>query len=330
MIGEIQEVLRGLAAHQRFLIACHVDPDPDCVGSMLTLDWLLEKMGKVAVPLSHDAMLPQWRFLPRIDRVQRACESHDWNAADWDAFIVVDCEVDRTGDAAVWAERTGTVINIDHHVTNKGTGSINLIRSQAAAAGEILYDIVQAAGVELDGDAATLLFAAIMSDTGSFRFGNTTSEVFTVASHLVKAGAQPDRISREIYDTRSWSYVRLLARALERLGRSDDGRVAWISLTNQMFKEERARRDQTEGLIQYPRMIDGVEVAMLFRELEDRDDVRVSFRSRERVDVSALAQEFGGGGHERAAGCTVKGPLEQAQKSVIARAIEVARALEDE
>lgn len=329
MIGEVRDVLDGLAAHDRFLIACHVDPDPDCVGTMLTLDWLLEKKGKISAPLSHDPMLPQWRFLPRVERVTRARESHDWKSDDWDALIVVDCEVERTGDAAVWAERVGTVINIDHHVTNTGTGSINLIRPQAAAAGEILYEIVDAAGVPLDRHAATLLFAAIMADTGSFRFGNTTSEVFAVASRLVKAGAEPDIISREIYDTRSWSYVRLLARSLETLGRSEDGRVAWISLTNQMLREERARRDETEGLIQYPRMIDGVEVAIIFRELDESDDVRVSFRSRERVDVSALAQEFGGGGHERAAGCTVRGPLKAAQDRVIARAIEIAGGSEE-
>ena len=322
MTADLNAVLAAIGARRRFLIACHVDPDPDCVGAMLALDWLLERMGKVALPLSHDPMLPQWRFLPRIERVRSAGEYTGESDDAWDALIVVDCEVERTGDAARWAGRVECVINIDHHVTNPGTGSVNLVLPEAAAAGEIVYALLQAAGVEPDRDAATLLYAAIMADTGSFRYSNTTAGVLAVASRLVEAGASPAEIAREIYDTRSWSYVRLLGRALGTLERSPGGRVAWISLTNRMLAEEGARRDETEGLIQFPRMIDGVEVAMIFRELEGGDQVRVGFRSREAVDVSALAREFGGGGHARAAGCTVRGTLDEVRQRVVRRALE--------
>lgn len=322
-MSEIQAVLEAIRQHDSFLIAGHVDPDPDCCGSMLALDWMLERLGKKSLPISHDPPLPQWGFLPRIGRVVLASSQGAWRQERWDALIVVDCGVERTGDAAAFAQRVETVINIDHHRTNPGTGDVNLIRPEAAAAGELVYELVAAAGLEPDAGAATLLYAAIMADTGSFRFSNTTARSFEIASRLVAAGARPDLIAREIYDTRSWGYVRLLARVLGTLQKSDDGRVAWITLTQRMVAEEGARPDDSEGFIQFPRMIDGVEVAIIFRELED-GRVRVGFRSRERVDVSSLAKEFGGGGHERAAGCTVEGPLELVRQRVVGRAIEVA------
>ncbi len=322
-MSEVQAVLEAIRKLDSFLIAGHVDPDPDCCGSMLALDWMLERLGKRSLPISHDPPLPQWSFLPRIDRVVVASSQGSWRQERWDALIVVDCGVERTGDAASFAGRVGKVINIDHHLTNPGTGDVNLIRPEAAAAGELVYDLVSAAGLEPDAEVATLLYAAIMADTGSFRFSNTTARSFEIASRLVAAGARPDLIAREIYDTRSWSYVRLLARVLGTLQRSDDGKVAWITLTQRMIAEEGARADESEGFIQFPRMIGGVEVAIIFRELDD-GRVRVGFRSRERVDVSALAKEFGGGGHERAAGCTVEGPLELVRERIVGRAIEVA------
>jgi len=323
-MNDLGAVIAGIERWNSFLISCHVDPDPDCIGSMLALDWLLEKLGKRAQPVSHDPMLPQWRFLPRIERVASAAQDAAFCAQYWDALIVVDCELQRTGDAAALASRVREVINIDHHVTNPGSGDVNLVVPDAAAAGEIVFNLIEACGQPLDAGAATLLYAAIMADTGSFRFSNTTARVFEIASRLVRAGARPDVIAREIYDTRSWSYVRLLGRALETLRRSPDGNVAWIRVTRRMLLEEGARENEVEGFIQYPRMIDGVEVAIMFRELEG-GRVRVSFRSRARVDVSALAQEFGGGGHARASGCILDGELEAVENSVVTRAVDAAR-----
>lgn len=322
-MSDLDAVLDAIMKRSRLLIAGHVDPDPDCVGSMLALDWLCEKLGKESLPISHDPALPQWSFLPRIERLVLAGSEGPWREALWDGMIVVDCEVERTGDAQVFAGRGVQVINIDHHVTNPGTGDVNLIRTDAAAAGEIVFDLIDRAGVGFDAGVATLLYAALMADTGSFRFSNTSPRAFEIASRLVREGARPDLIAREIYDTRSWSYVRLLGRALETLKRSPGGRVAWMSLTQRMIAEEGARKNESEGFIQYPRMIDGVEVAILLRELED-GSVRVGLRSRESVDVSALAQEFGGGGHARAAGCTLAGPMETAEAKVVARALQLA------
>jgi len=323
-VSAIRDVIDAFQRGRRFLIAGHVDPDPDCIGSLLAVDWLLEKMGKRAQPLSHDPLLPQWRFLPRIERIA-SCAERDasWQKEPWDTLVVVDCEVSRSGSAAAWAERVDTVINIDHHVTNPGSGHVNLISPGASAAGEIVYDVIREAGIALDAGVATLLYAAIMSDTGSFRFSNTSARAFYVAADLVRHGARPDEIAKEIYDTRTWSYVRLLGRALKTLERSPDGRVAWITLTQKAIQEEGARQDESDGFIQYPRMIDGVEVALFFKELES-GKVRVGLRSKGEVDVSRLAQEFGGGGHPRAAGCTVDGPLSDAVARVVEGAMRAA------
>lgn len=321
-MSQFTSVLDSLHEAEYLLLACHVDPDPDCIGSMLALDWLCEQLGKRSLPLSHHPTLPQWRFLPRIDRIQLAGEPGAWCNEPWDTLVVVDCEVGRTGDAARWADHVKRVINIDHHVTNPGSGDVNLIVPDAAAAGEIVYDLIARSQFPIDIDVSQLLYAAIMADTGSFRFSNTTARSFEIASRLVHAGARPDRIAREIYDTRSWSYVKLLGRVLETLQRSEDGRVAWITLTQSMIEEEGARKDESEGFIQYPRMIEGVEVAVIFREL-DTGQVKVGFRSWGRVDVSQIAQDLGGGGHTQASGCTLPGPLDQVLQEVIARVRKV-------
>lgn len=310
----MQKVIEALRFHDAFLVACHVEPDPDCVGSMLALGWALERTGKRVTCVSPDPLVPAWRFLPRTESVVRP----DAVTPDWEALVVVDCELERTGPVAEWKDRARQVINIDHHVTNPGTGDVNLIDADAAAAAEIIYRLIRKMGLELEAEAATLLYAALMADTGSFRFSNTNAQALGIAADLVDHGASPAEISRQMYDTRSWAYVKLLGRVLETLERGPDGFVAWITVTQAMIAAEGARSNETEGFIQYPRMIDGVEVAVLFREVGP-GETRVSFRSKGSVDVSAIARRLGGGGHPQAAGCTLKLPLDEARPLVLAR-----------
>lgn len=318
-MNALEQVAAAIRRADRLLIACHVDPDPDCVGSMLAMHWLCARLGKVSIPLSHDPMLPQWAFMPAIDRVIRpdALPARE----GWDALVVLDCELERTGDVAALAPHVRDVITIDHHVTNETSTGVCLIRPGAAATGELVYDLIGHFQLEVDADAAVLLYAALMADTGSFRYSNTSAKALEIAAHLVRAGASPAEIASAVYDTRSLAYLRLLGRVLQTLGSSDDGRVVWVSLTQRMIAEAGARDNETEGFVQYPRMIDGAEVAIFFRELPT-GEVRVSLRSRQWVDVSRLAASLGGGGHPRAAGCTLQGPRDQAEAQVIALAIQ--------
>ena len=314
-------VAQALQQGDRYVLAGHVDPDPDCVGSILALDWALRSLEKTSIPVIPEPILPSWHFFPYRERLR---SPEQVNRDEWDNLVVVDCEVERTGAVAEWAKSAHMVINIDHHVTNAGTVAIRLLDTTAAASGELIYDLIATLGLSLNPEVATLLFAAIVSDTGSFRFSNTDERILHTAADLVHHGARPDYIARELYENHTWGFAKLLQRVLATMERSEDGQVAWITVTNDMLSQTDARKDEAEGLIKYPRMIDGVEVAMAFREIGP-EETRVGFRSKERVDVSAVAAEFGGGGHARASGCTLSLPVAQARTLVISRVLEYLR-----
>jgi phosphoesterase RecJ-like protein len=321
---QLQAVAQALLAGDRYLLAGHVDPDPDCVGSILALDWALRRLGKQSIPVTPDPPLPSWDFFPERERLRLPDQVR---RDEWDILVVIDCETGRTGPVAAWAPTASLLINIDHHITNPGTAPVQLLDTEAAASGEIVYDLLAALGVEVGSEAATLLYAAIMADTGSFRFANTTARVLRVAADLVQRGAKPDEIAREIYETHSWEFVQALRQVLGTLARSADGRIAWITLEADVMAHAGVRKNEFEGLIQYPRMIAGVEVALVFREMGP-DEVRVGLRSKQFCDVSRLARECGGGGHIRAAGCTIQAPLEEARSRVLRRVQEALAAAE--
>jgi len=306
-------VAAALRGHASYAIIGHVDPDLDALGSVLALGWGLERLGKRVHVLSPDPVRPEWRFLPGADRIQ---VPPPVPAAE--ALVVLDCDVSRTGPVAATAEQFAHVYNLDHHVTNVAGGTVRYIDPGAAATGEIVYRVlVEHWGLRLDAAAATCLYAALMTDTGSFRYSNTQAGTLGVAGALVEAGARPDEIATLVYEQASWSSLQLLARALATLERTPEGRVAWITVTREMLAAVGARYDDADGLVQYPRMVKGVEVAIIFRELPD-GGTRVGLRSKGAVDVSRIAAALGGGGHPRAAGCTLSLPVAAARERVLA------------
>jgi phosphoesterase RecJ-like protein len=322
LVEQQEAVVRALRSGDRFLLTGHVDPDLDCLGSVLTLDWALRHMGKVSIPFSPDPLAPGWSFLPGSERVRLPGQV---NQDEWDILVAIDCDVGRTGPAAEWAKTASGIINIDHHATNPADVQVLLLDPNAAATGQLIHGLVAALGLKLDVSAATLLYAAIVSDTGSFRFSNTSAEVLEVAADLVKHGADPGFIAARLYEAHTWGYIQVLRQVLQTLQQSDDGKVAWATLGAGVLEEYGVSKGESEGLVQYPRMIDGVEVALVFRELGPQE-TRVSLRSKGPVDVSLLAQEFGGGGHSRASGCTLYLPLADARRRVLARVSEVVEA----
>lgn len=310
----LSDVARALKQHDHFLICGHVDPDPDSIGSVLALDWALQRLGKTSIAVTPGEPLREWHVLPRLDRLRLPSQIQD---DEWRTLVVLDCEVGRTGPIASWVPRAELTINIDHHVTNQSQASIRLVDAGAAATGEIVYDLIETLQLDMDNAVCTLLFTAMASDTGFFRFSNTTARVMSIAASLVNQGVKADQIASALYECRSWGYMQVLREALQTLERSADGQAAWITLSADLLAEEDLS-GEVEGLVQYPRMIEGVEVALVFKELA-YGVVRVGFRSRGRLDVSRLAQEFGGGGHKRAAGCTIEAPLAEAKQRVLAR-----------
>ncbi|MCL4424838.1 MAG: bifunctional oligoribonuclease/PAP phosphatase NrnA, partial [Firmicutes bacterium] len=212
--------------------------------------------------------------------------------------------------------RVALVVNIDHHGTNAGFGQYNYVDVQAAAVGEQIYELLRSMEVDISPAIATCLYTAIVTDTGSFRYESTRESTFRVAAELVRLGAKPAQVAENAFETRSLSSARLLGRALETLELTPDGKVAWLVISRAALEETGASDEETEGIINYARAIRGVEVGLLFRETGD-GKVRVSLRSRHQVDVSRVASHFDGGGHPRAAGCTLSLPLNEAREKVI-------------
>lgn len=308
----LEHVARSMLRHDSLVITCHVDPDPDCLGSMLALAWGLRRLGKTVAMVSPDPVPEQARFLPGSEDIVVP------PAPEAEALVIVDCEPARTGAVRAQLPQFSYVYNIDHHVSNSGESTVHCIDPRAAATGELIFRLLtEHWRLTLEQEPAVNLYAALMSDTGSFRYGNTTATTLSIAARLVEAGAKPDAIAAAVYEQMPWRALQLLKLALNALGRSDDGRIAWVIVTRDMLAQAGAVDDDVAGLVQYPRAVAGVEVALLLRELAD-GQTRISLRSRGRVDVSVVAGAFGGGGHPGAAGCTINASVSEALQRIVA------------
>jgi phosphoesterase RecJ-like protein len=310
--NDIEGIGRALREKDRFLIACHENPEGDAIGSELALALALRKMGKTATVLNADPVPGYLSFLPGADSVVR-----DGDGAAYEVAVVLDCgAVERTGRIQDQMRKPPLMINIDHHRTNDAAGDLCLIDPDAAATGVLVYRVLTAMGLALDRDIALNLYVAVLTDTGSFRYGNSSPEAFFVAGEMISMGVDPWAVAEAIYETQDEGRVRLLGRVLGSLEMAAGGRVASITTLKEDLEEFSAGKDALEGFINYPRSIAGVEVAVAFRE-ETAGEVRVSLRSKGRVDVSAVAVLFGGGGHRNAAGCTLPGPMAEARARVM-------------
>lgn len=313
-------VVRCLKEGRTFLVILHVRPDGDSIGSSLALGLALRKLGKEVTLVRADEIPANMAFLPGVERFVPWQEVR----GDHDVAVLLDCgDQGRIGAAGELLGRARTVLNIDHHLSNACYGDVNYIEPEAAAAGEVLYRILGDLGVELDEAIATALYVAIATDTGSFRYENTSAETHEIAAELLRRGVRPGEVGRRVWEERPVSSLRLLERALARLEVSGDGLAAWTELTREDFARAGAAPWESEGVVNYPRTLRGVEVAALFIEEaapgpEGPGEVKVSLRSNAWVDVSRIAAVFGGGGHARAAGCTVPGALAEVKERVLA------------
>lgn len=294
----------------------HVHPDADVLGTLLALGLALESRGWNVLyggPHPAPAILD---FLPGVERYHTLDEVVD----AFDLTVLTDCpNPDRTeGLLAQARAATRCVLNVDHHPDNRRYGDVNWVDSTAAATGELVYELLVALGVAVTPALATNLYTAIHTDTGSFRYSNVTPDTFRIAAALVSAGADPARVASALYERRPREALGWLGKVLALVQVSEDGRVAWLAVPPGLVPESFI---EAEDLINYPRSIDSVRVACLFREREGR--VKVSLRGKGDVDVNRIASQFGGGGHRNAAGCTLTGSLEDAIRDVLA-AVEAA------
>ncbi|MGA9475413.1 MAG: bifunctional oligoribonuclease/PAP phosphatase NrnA [Terriglobales bacterium] len=305
----LDQVLKAIRARQRFVVTSHARPDGDGIGSALACGQILREMGKDADVVIYDGIPRIYQNLPFADR---AIQSHTVPAND--AVILLEC--DSTRRALLQGLDQCFLINIDHHVSGRNFGHINWIDSNVMATAELVYRLARVACVPIDRDIATCLYTALMTDTGSFMFEGTNEHTFTVARELALAGADPAQCARHIYFGHSTAKMRLLGAALSHLHR--EGALAWIWVTQEQMARFGAREEDCEGLVNYALSMGDVQVAIFFRELPD-GRYRVSLRSKGEVNVSIVAEHFGGGGHKCASGFSLDGPLAMAVSRVVGR-----------
>ena len=311
MNPSLEAICRVFREKDRFLIACHENPEGDAIGSELALALALRKMGKTVTVLNADPVPGNLAFLPGADSVVR-----EEDGSRYDVAVVVDCgSAERTGRVQREIRKPPILVNIDHHRTNGGCGEFCLIDPDAAATGMLIYRILSALGVEIGYDVAVNIYVAILTDTGSFHYSNSSPEAFHIAGEMIRRGIDPWAIAEQVYETQSADRLRLLGRVLGSLEITAGGKVASITTMRKDLSDFSSGKDSLEGFINYPRSILGVEVAVSFREEGERE-IRVSFRSKGRVDVSAVALAFGGGGHRNAAGCTMQGTFAEVKRKV--------------
>lgn len=303
-----------LEKNNTFLITSHVDPDGDALGSMLALYYALIKIGKKVILVKNDKTPDKYLFLPGIDRIQNFCNEKV------DIIITLDCgSIERLGFTTDLKAYGDFIVNIDHHKNGNLFGDLNYIDSNASSVGEILYYLIKEI-TSIDYNIALCLYTSIVTDTGSMRYSNTTPSSLRILAEFIELGIKPDYVSRQVFENRSLPSILLLKETLNTLEIIADGQIATMYITKDMLKKCEAQEEDINGIINYAREIKNVEVAVLLSE-QQNNLVKVSFRSNEWVNVNCIAEEFNGGGHARAAGCTIDKPLAEA-KDIILKSVK--------
>jgi len=326
--SELETILGLIKEAKRVLITSHENPDGDAVGSMLGLGLGLQQMGKEVVFYNKDGVPEILRFLPRSEMIGNSIDDIE---GTFDLAFAVDC----TGTGRAGAEfeeflksgRGGKVVIMDHHQTNSSSADYHLLDPRASSTGIIIYSVLKRLPVEVDSDIAKNLYTTIIGDTGSFKYSNTNPETFRVAADLVERGADPAEISEALFESEPLRKLKLIGLVLPTLEVSGDKKIASVYVDRNMYLQSGACREDSEGIVNIPRSIKGVEVAAFFREESGKDGQswKVSLRSKGDVDVAKIAEGFGGGGHRKAAGCSLGGSLENVKKTMFGAIEEALR-----
>jgi phosphoesterase RecJ-like protein len=312
--AKFEQIGRALRENQRFAVLGHVRPDGDALGSQLALGLSLKQLGKDVRIWNEEGMLEKYSFLPNADLLTKPPAEPE----DVDVAIALDTAIQNRLGTALPAVRSAKVwINIDHHPSNPGYGDLVYIDPKSPATGQILFELIKSEKLPVDSAIAENLYVAISTDTGSFQYPNTTARTFEIAAELVHAGVDVGRVSQLTYENYPRRRAELLRDLLGTMRFETNDRVASFSLSLATAKKLGVLPEDNEGLIDHLRAIRGVIVAVFFEELAD-GKVRVSMRSKnEKVNVCAICEKFGGGGHVLAAGARVRGSLAEVEKKIL-------------
>ena len=308
-------IRKFLARHSKFLISAHTSPEGDSLGAQLAFAAVIRLMGKKCDIVNSDRASREYGFLPGIDSIRRKPKIKKYDAA-----IILDCsDISRIGYTLNFLEKDAPVLNIDHHISNSRFGDINLIDAKASSVCEILYLLFKDLNIKINKSIALCLYTGILTDTGSFRYVNTTALTHFVISQLLKWPIDVVGIYKNIYQNLTFSDLKFLNCALANIKQDSTGEIAWVKINQKIIKKYKPKIDLSDNILNFLRAIETVEVCVLFRERSGKEkNIRINLRSRNKFDVNKVAQRFGGGGHKTASGVTLRNiSLDRAESLVI-------------
>ncbi|ODM25170.1 phosphoesterase [Clostridium sp. Bc-iso-3] len=313
------EIISLIKDADAIAILPHVSADGDALGSSLALALALNALNKKPAVYFEEEMPNTYSFLPGREFAEVYSEKPD----KYGLVIALDTgDMERLGKRAAIFNDADSTVNIDHHTTNTQFAQLNLVNTNSSAVGELIYQLIKMMGIDIDKDIATCLYVAIATDTGGFRYSNTTPVTHQIAADLINNGVDVSYITQTVFETLSLQKVKLMGKAVESLELLENGKLAIIKITDDLLKNIGAREEDCEGIVNIGRNIEGVEVAVVIRQREG-GDLKINFRSKNYVDVSAIANRHSGGGHKRAAGCTIKGDINDVKEMLIKEIQEV-------
>ena len=308
MLSQVVELIEN---KNTFGITTHIKPDGDGVGSSLGLCWLLRSLGKDAEVIVRGDVPPAYRDLPGAEEIKDVREVN----AKYDAVFVIECsDLDRPGIKGLDSVFT---VNIDHHATSEHFGTINWIDSTASAVGEMIYNLCKAIGGRITKEIAECVYLALVTDTGSFHFPNTSDRTLKVASELIKAGAEPTKIGNSVYYNYPWSRIELMRQVLSTVRRDESGRIAILRQTTEMERSAGTIDGDNNGFVNIPLTAREISATLYMREVEP-GKYRASLRSKGSINVAKVAEKFGGGGHKNAAGLGTEGDWDESEREIVA------------
>lgn len=313
-LKKIISVLRE-KKNQKFLLSTHVRPDIDGLASALVLASYLGALKKKVTIFIDDDLPSMYEFLPGSSSVQK----FKGQKIDYDVAVILDCgDFNRVGHVRKIINLAKTLINIDHHITNDFFGTVNYVAGKASSTSEIIFDLLTEAGFKFNKEIAMLLYAGILTDTGGFRYDNTTSRVHSIVSQLLRFKFSTSKLYNKIYESVPLDNIKLFTKVVNKFEVSHDGRVVCVELSQKILNKFSDDFDLRDKIFSFLRAIKGVEVIIILTESK-KGLTRVNFRAQGNVDVSSLAANFGGGGHQKASGCAINSDIRTAKQKILSQ-----------
>jgi phosphoesterase RecJ-like protein len=308
----LKKIADEIKNKESFLISTHLNPDGDAIGSELALGICLANLGKEATIFNQNNTPRIYRFLPHSEKIVHQID----NSRDYDLVFIVDCsDLERGGEDFEKIISKNKIINIDHHLTNKLFGELNLVDINASATGELIYRVLREIPAKITLPIALNIYTAILTDTGSFHYPNTTAKSLEIAGEMIKIGVDPWRVAEAVYENNSLAQLRLMGLALNTIEVSDGGMIGSMVVYKDMFRQTGTTSEDTEDFVNYLRSLSKIKVAVFLKEISE-ECFKLSLRSKGELDVAEIAGQFGGGGHQNAAGFTIRGDLTEIKEKV--------------